>query len=178
MRCQCRCSHDQIASYRSRISGPLLDRIDLHVELAPVSADELVDAAPGECSAAVRARVVSARARQTERFADSGLRCNADLSGEQVREAARARPQALALLRGFIEAHGLSGRAHARLLKVGRTIADLEGAERVERHHLAEALQYRDILPSDDSRGQPTALPREQEPASRPITHLDPGGRP
>ena len=156
----CGCSETQVQRYLGRMSGPLLDRIDLHVELAPVSAEELVDAPPGEPSAAVRQRVVEARGLQTERFAGSGLRCNADLCGEQVRETAQARPEALALLRSFIEAHALSGRAHARMLKVARTIADLEGADRVERHHLAEALQYRDSLPCDDrQRLAPSALP-------------------
>ena len=151
------------------MSGPLLDRIDLHVELAPVSAEELVDAAPGESSAAVRERVVAARALQTARFEGGVLRCNADLCGEQVRQLAQARPQAVQLLRDFIEAHALSGRAHARLLKVSRTIADLEGAPRVERHHLAEALQFRATLAIDQRVGPvpsalPVALQRGDEP--------------
>jgi magnesium chelatase family protein len=159
----CGCSEGQVQRYLGRLSGPLLDRIDLHVELAPVSADELVNAAPGESSAAVRERVVAARSLQSERFAGGGLRCNADLDGEQVRRVARARPEALHLLRDFIESHALSGRAHARLLKVARTIADLEDEERVERHHLAEALQYRDTLPSDERR----------RPAPAPLPVLD-----
>jgi len=156
----CGCSEGQVRRYLGRMSGPMLDRIDLHVELAPVSADELVDAPPGECSADVRQRVVAARAVQTERFEGGLLRCNADLCGEEVRRVADARPEALRLLRDFIERHALSGRAHARLLKVARTIADLEGAEHVERHHLAEALHYRDSLPSDERlRSAPSPLP-------------------
>ncbi len=174
----CGCSEGQVHRYLGRLSGPLLDRIDLHVELAPVSADELVDAAPGESSAAVRERVVSARSRQTARFEGSLLRCNADLSGEQVREQARARPQAMGLLRDFIDAHALSGRAHARLLKVARTIADLEGAERVERHHLAEALQYRASLPSDQhQRPAPSALPPPLDKPDDDDSACSPTGR-
>jgi magnesium chelatase family protein len=155
----CGCSESQVQRYLGRMSGPLLDRIDLHVELSPVSAEELVDAAPGESSLAVRDRVVAARALQTGRFEGSPLRSNADLVGDQVRDAAQARAEALALLRAFIEAHALSGRAHARLLKVARTIADLEGEPRVERHHLAEALQYRDSLPGERSHRPPGPLP-------------------
>ncbi len=168
----CGCSEGQIHRYLGRMSGPLLDRIDLHVELSPVSADELVAAAPGESSAAVRGRVVDARALQIDRFRDGQLRCNADLCGEQVRAAAEARPEATALLRDFVEAHALSGRAHARLLKVARTIADLEGEARVERHHLAEALQYRAALPTDGLRAPsqaplpPPALPAEHDTAT------------
>jgi magnesium chelatase family protein len=161
----CGCSETLVHRYMGRLSGPLLDRIDLHVELSPVSAEELVDAPPGEPSAAVRERVVAARALQTARFDGSGLRCNADLTGEQVRQVAQARPEALGLLRAFIEAHALSGRAHARLLKVARTVADLEGAPRVERHHLAEALQYRDTRPSDGRQLEsPAALPHSFQP--------------
>jgi len=160
----CGCSEGAIHAYLSRMSGPLLDRIDLQVELAPVPADELVDARPGESSAAVRARVVAARALQIARYGPSGLRCNADLGGEQVRQAARARPEALDLLRAFVERHSLSGRAHARLLKVARTIADLEGAATVERHHLAEALQYRAFERLDTAERAPLpALPASLE---------------
>ncbi|MFH1467413.1 MAG: YifB family Mg chelatase-like AAA ATPase [Pseudomonadota bacterium] len=156
----CGCSESAVHVYLSRMSGPLLDRIDLQVELSPVSADELMEARPGESSAAVRARVVAARERQTARYGQSGLRCNADLNGEQVRRAAAACPEALELLRAFVERHAMSGRAHARLLKVSRTIADLEGAAAVERHHLAEALQYRAFERLDGAeREPPPALP-------------------
>jgi len=151
----CGCPESAVRAYLGRMSGPLLDRIDLHVELSPVSAEELVDARPGEASAAVRERVVAARGVQADRYAASGLRCNADLWGEQVRRTAQARPEALALLRAFVERHALSGRAHARLLKVARTIADLDGAPAVERHHLAEALQYRAFdRPEDEARAR------------------------
>ena len=130
------------------------------MELLPVSADDLVSAQPGEPSAAVRERVVAARVIQTRRFAGRVLSCNADLCGEQVRQVAKARPQALSLLHRFIESHSLSGRAHARLLKVARTIADLEGAPVVEHHHLAEALQYRaQVGGLDNNHPRPAALP-------------------
>ncbi len=155
----CGCSEGQVHRYLGRMSGPLLDRIDLQVELAPVSAEDLVNAPPGESSAAVRERVVAARSIQSARFEGGPLVCNADLCGEQVRLQANARSEALWLLRDFIERHALSGRAHARLLKVARTIADLEGEDRVERHHLMEALQFRDTMPCDDRLRPPSPLP-------------------
>ncbi len=148
----CGCSETLVQRYLSRMSGPLLDRIDMHVELSPVSAEDLVDFEPGESSLAVRRRVVAARAIQVERYGSELLRCNADLQGDQVRLAACAEPAALDLLRASVEAHSLSGRAHARLLKVARTIADLEDVSSVERHHLAEALQYRAWEQADDPR--------------------------
>jgi len=162
----CACSDTAVRQYLGRMSGPLLDRIDLQVELAPVPVEELVDARPGEASTLVRARVVAARALQTRRYEGSGLRCNADLDGEQVRRVARARPAALDLLCAFVESRGLSGRAHARMLKVARTIADLEGADAVERRHLAEALQYRAFEAFDEPGLSPQCSPPEPLPAS------------
>ena len=162
----CACSNDAVQRYMGRMSGPLLDRIDMHVELAPVSADELMSRERGESSVAVRQRVKAARAVQTERFADSGLCCNADLDGERVRQAAAASTEAKALLHGFVECLALSGRAHDRLLKVARTIADLEGAQRVERPHIGEAIQYRvGGLALGDTDDRPPALPPQPGPA-------------
>jgi len=141
----CNCGDEAVRRYLARMSGPLLDRIDMHVELAPVGTDEIVGCTPGEPSAAVRARVAEARAVQQRRYAGTDRRCNADLTGEEVRTAAMASPEAQSLLRHWVDALALSGRAHARILKVARTIADLEGAHRVERPHVAEAVQYRGV---------------------------------
>ncbi len=151
----CSCTEDGIRRYRARMSGPLLDRIDLHVDLMPVDVDALVDSKPGESSAAVRKRVVAARAIQSHRYRGSAMRCNADLGGERVRVAAEASSEALSLLRSYLDAFALSGRAHARLLKVARTIADLEASSKVEVPHIAEAMQYRgwDRVATDESRG-------------------------
>jgi magnesium chelatase family protein len=141
----CGCGDEAIRRYLARMSGPLLDRIDMHVELAPVATDEIVGNVPGEASAAVRARVAAARSLQQGRYAGTDRRCNADLMGEEVRSSAMASAEAQSLLRHWMDALALSGRAHARILKVARTIADLEGSRRVERPHVAEAVQYRGV---------------------------------
>jgi magnesium chelatase family protein len=137
-----RCADD----YQSRLSGPFLDRIDMQIELAPVSAADLVLPPPQEGSAEVRERVAAARGRQSARFAALGarrVRTNADCSGQMLDDIARPDDAGVALLRTASDAMGLSARGFHRTLKVARTIADLDGAERVERHHIAEALSYR-----------------------------------
>lgn len=139
----CGCSDEAVARYFGRISGPLLDRIDLHVELLPVDTESLVAGVGAESSAAVRGRVVAARSLQGRRYAGSPIRCNADLGGEQARQAADLTGEAGSLVRSLVDACSLSGRAHARVLKVARTIADLDGAPRVDVIHVAEAIQYR-----------------------------------
>jgi magnesium chelatase family protein len=140
---QCRCSPDTVWRYRARLSGPLLDRIDLHVEVPALSAADLAQAPRGEGSGAVRERVVRARDRQLSRQRVP----NARLEGHEVE--ARARPFAAArkLLRDADASMMLSARAHHRVLKVSRTIADLEGSERVSEDHIAEALRYRGAMP-------------------------------
>jgi magnesium chelatase family protein len=136
---RCRCSPDQVMRYRARVSGPLLDRIDLHVEVPRLPPDEMESAAPGEGSAQVRQRVV--RSRQLQ-----GLRqgCpNAALAGASLEERALVDRGARALLRQASANLHLSMRGHQRLLRVARTLADLEGSTQVREPHLAEAIRYR-----------------------------------
>lgn len=139
----CTCSALHIARYRKRLSGPLLDRIDLCIEVAKVPTKDLTDIADGEPSAAVRARVQAARDRQTVRLAPHGLRTNAELTSHLARKLIKPTPEAADILRHAVDRHKLSARAYFRLLKVAQTIADLAGIERVEGIHVAEALQYR-----------------------------------
>ena len=142
----CRCSRWEIDRYRTKISGPLLDRIDLHVRVPAVPFRDLQAAAPAEASAAVRARVVRARhrarGRSTRRLA---LRCNADIPGSQLRRIAKPTDEAIAILEFASRKIGLSARAIHRALRVGLTIADLAGSERVEAPHAAEAIGYRGL---------------------------------
>ena len=139
----CACSPGAIERYRQRLSGPLLDRIDLHVWVDPVTPSELARAAPGETSATVRARVAAARRRQRERFGTSGTLCNAQLQGDEVRTAADPTPEALAVLERSLAKLGLSARAWSRILKVARTVADLDNDARVDAPHVLEALAWR-----------------------------------
>ena len=142
----CTCTPNAVRQYRSRISGPLLDRIDLCVEMDPISFSELHGAAQSESSASLRAQVLAARAVQTARFAAKGYRgvhCNAQLSAGQVRQVCRLTPGAQQTLRVAYDRLGLSARSHDRLLRVARTIADLAGADLIDETALLEALQYR-----------------------------------
>lgn len=131
------------ADYQSKVSGPLLDRIDLHVEVDPVSAADLALPPPGEGSAEVAARVAAARRVQTERLAGTGLRTNAELDGAALEAQAMPDEAGRKLLLQAAEAMRLSARGYTRMLRVARTIADLAGAETVGRIHVAEALSYR-----------------------------------
>jgi magnesium chelatase family protein len=136
------------SEYQARLSGPLLDRIDLQVEVGQVSAADLVLPPPAEDSTQVRARVTAARTRQSERFAALGapaqrMRTNADCSGQLLETIAMPDDTGLALLRDASATLGLSARGFHRTLKVARTIADLDGADGVGRIHVAEALSYR-----------------------------------
>jgi magnesium chelatase family protein len=142
---RCRCSPGMIAHYRSRISGPLLDRIDLQVEVPVLGEADYLEAAKGEPSRVVRARVARARVRQLER---QGVP-NARLGGTEAEERAPLDARARSLLREAISRLQLSGRARHRVLKVARTVADLEGCARVGEAHLAEALIYRGARPPD-----------------------------
>ncbi|HET6947554.1 MAG TPA: YifB family Mg chelatase-like AAA ATPase [bacterium] len=139
---ECLCTPPQVARYLGRISGPLLDRLDLHVEAPRVSPAELTGPATGEPSSAIRARVCAARERQTARFAGS-CGCNALMTGKQLRRHCRLDEVTRTFLRTAIERLGLSARAYDRVLRVARTIADLEGAEDIAVAHLAEAVQCR-----------------------------------
>lgn len=141
----CRCTPSQVQRYRSRISGPLLDRIDLHVEAPALSIAELRQEQPGESSAAIRERVEAARARQAARFRGSRVSCNAAMTPALLRKACPLDSTLGDLLQHAMEQLNLSARAFDRIRKVGRTIADLAGSERVESSHLLEAIQYRSL---------------------------------
>ena len=142
----CVCSPGQISRYLSKISGPLLDRIDLHVEVPVVPFSQLSQMKPGECSATIRERVIKARQIQEQRFAnDKGVYCNAQMSERMLHLYAEPDNQSLDMLRTAMERLSLSARAYSRILKVARTIADLEGSERIQSHHIAEAIGYRSL---------------------------------
>ncbi|NPA31933.1 MAG: YifB family Mg chelatase-like AAA ATPase [Chloroflexi bacterium] len=145
----CTCSAGAIARYRRRISGPLLDRIDLHLEVPRVEYDKLADRRRGEPSAQVQRRVEAARQRQRERLRGTGLHSNADMGPGELRRFVTLDAAGEALMRNAMQQMGLSARAYHRVLKVARTIADLEGAAQVQVHHLAEALQYRSRVDED-----------------------------
>jgi magnesium chelatase family protein len=139
----CRCSTHELLKYRRRISGPLLDRIDLHVDVPALRCEALAHAGHGEASAAVRARVIRAREVQAERAGRRGPRCNARLRGAALRRFCAPDDEGRRLLVAASERLGLSARAHDRILRVARTIADLEGVAAVRAAHVAEAIQYR-----------------------------------
>jgi magnesium chelatase family protein len=136
---KCICTPAQILRYLGKISGPLLDRIDLQVEVGALTNDEISSMEPGESSDSIRARVESARHIQGERFNGS----NADMTPRQMRRYCELDPSSKRLLISAIDRLGLSARAHDRILKVARTIADLTGIERIDSAHVAEAIQYR-----------------------------------
>lgn len=141
----CTCTPFAIERYLQRISGPLLDRIDLHVEVPPVDYDALAGTAAGEASSAILARVTAARQRQQQRYAGHGISCNAQLTPKLLRRYCTPTPAADRLLRLAFEKMGLSARAYDRVLKVSRTIADLDGAEQIDSAHVSEAIQYRNL---------------------------------
>ena len=139
----CTCTAPQIRRYLSRISGPLLDRIDIHIEVPRLSSEELMGKRTSESSATVRRRVQSARAQQTARMSGTSVSCNARMKAKELREFCEMDGATKDLLKTAISQFGLSGRGYDRILKVSRTIADLEGAENIEMHHVAEAINYR-----------------------------------
>jgi len=139
----CRCGPLQRERYAGRISGPLLDRIDLRVEVPWLPPDVLGDDGPQESSAVVRGRVIAARSLQAARSADTSASVNALLTGRLLRRVARPDPAGRALLDSAVQRLVLSGRAHDRILRVARTIADLAGRSAVIADDVAEAIQYR-----------------------------------
>ncbi len=141
----CRCTAAQITRYQNRISGPLLDRIDIQVEMPEVGYQELSDLKRGEPSAAVRARVNAARSRQRARFLAEGIVCNAQMNSAQTKKYCAPDAEAERLLQRAFTQLRLSARAYQRILKVARTIADLEESESVLPMHYAEAIQYRSL---------------------------------
>ena len=142
----CRCSQRQIAAYRGKISGPLLDRIDIQIGLPPVSYRELMDLPSGESSKDIRSRVIAARQRQHARFAETpGVYCNADMRSRDLARFCRLDAAAQDNMRLLLQALDLSARAYDRVLKVARTIADLAGSDQVTNSHVAEACTYREL---------------------------------
>ena len=143
---QCACSWQAVQRYRSRISGPLLDRIDIHVEVPPMRYGELRDGREGESSSAIRDRVRVAREVQLERFKKSwSVFCNAQMSPRMIRRHGAVDAAGSTLLENVIDRLGMSARAHDRILKVARTIADLSGSETIRPEHVSEAIQYRTL---------------------------------
>jgi magnesium chelatase family protein len=142
---ECRCSPAQVQRYRARISGPLLDRIDLHVEAPSLGVEELRQERPGETSAAIRARIEAARSRQRARFAGTRTAANARMTQAQIRQHCALDGALGRLLQQAMEQLHLSARAYDRILKVARTIADLAGADAIAAPHLLEAIQYRSL---------------------------------
>ncbi len=146
----CVCTPGQIQRYMNKISGPLLDRIDLQCEITPVPFKDISKSQPGEPSTAIRERVVKARNIQTERYKDyKGIHCNAQMTERMIHEFAEPDESGMDMLRLAMERLSLSARAYSRILKVARTIADLDGCDHVERQHLAEAIGYRTLDRSD-----------------------------
>ena len=142
----CVCTPGQIHRYLHKISGPLLDRIDLQIEITPLSFEELSRTAPGENSATIRERVMRARQIQEQRYAGcQGVHCNAQMNSRMLRQYAALDEQSTEMLRSAMTRLQLSARAYDRILKVARTIADLEGCENVHTHHLAETIGYRNL---------------------------------
>lgn len=142
---QCTCSEDNVHRYLSRISGPLLDRIDIHVEVPPVDYDDLTTHTNEESSATIRKRVNAARAIQTERYKGTSINCNANIDASQFERVCALDDRANMLLKSAFEKLGLTARAYDRILKVARTIADLEGSEIIRSNHITEAIQFRSL---------------------------------
>lgn len=142
---ECLCSFQKIHKYRSKISGPLMDRIDIHVEVPAVSYRELLKDEKAEPSAAIRKRVTAARAIQSERFSREAFFCNAQMGNRQIRQHCRPDAASIQLLEVAINKLGLSARAYNRILKIARTIADLANEKDLSPDHISEAIQYRSL---------------------------------
>ncbi len=139
----CHCSVPQIERYMAKISGPLLDRIDMHIEVPAVDYQELASKTSGTASESMRAQVSRARQIQTERFVGSSIDNNAQMSSRQVREACHLDDECQRILRESVNELGLSARAHDKVLRVARTIADLDESDQITTVHINEAINYR-----------------------------------
>ncbi len=143
---ECVCAPGVVQKYLNRISGPLLDRIDIHIEIVPVSFDKLACTKPTEKSSVIRERVINARKIQEERFRDvQGIHCNAQMSSKLLRKYTVINDESQQLLKHAMQKLNLSARAYDRILKVARTIADLDGAEHIATEHISEAINYRNL---------------------------------
>jgi magnesium chelatase family protein len=141
----CTCSPSQVYRYRRRVSGPLLDRIDIHVEVPAVPYKELSNEYAGESSALIRERVLKARGLQLERFHGEKIYCNGQMKTRHIKKYCKLREDAHSLLDTAMQKLGLSARAYTRVLKLSRTIADLEASQDIQSHHISEAIQYRTL---------------------------------
>jgi magnesium chelatase family protein len=141
----CVCSPGTVKKYLNRISGPLMDRIDLHVEVIPVLVKDLTQLPKGESSKVIRERVIRARKIQQERFKGTSIHNNAQMTRKDLEKFCNLNQEGINLLKNAMEKLSLSARAYDRILKVSRTIADLDFSEAILPHHLAEAIQYRSL---------------------------------
>lgn len=142
----CVCTPGQIERYMNKISGPLLDRIDIQIEISPVPFEEISNASPGEPSEVIRERVIKARKRQEQRYADQkGIHCNAQMSERMIHQYCQPDEQGVEILRMAMKRLSLSARAYNRILKVARTIADLDDSDEIKPNHIAEAVGYRNL---------------------------------
>ena len=142
---ECSCTPASIQKYLNKISGPLLDRIDIHIEVTPVKYEKLNTTGKEENSIDIRKRVNDARKIQFERYKDLGIYSNSELTPSMLEKFCKLNDKGKQILQNAFEKLGLSGRAYGRILKVARTIADLEKSENIETPHLAEAIQYRSL---------------------------------
>lgn len=143
---ECNCTESAVQRYLSKISGPLLDRIDIHIEVVPVELDKITSTQEAESSRQVRQRVIAARRIQTERFKNyPGIHCNAQMTPALLKRYCPLNAQCLSLLKMAMEKFGLSARAYDRIIKLSRTIADLEASPSISAQHIAEAIQYRSL---------------------------------
>ena len=142
---KCSCPNGAPARYLSKVSGPLLDRLDIHIEVPPVNFDELSDTSKAESSELIRQRVNTARRIQIKRFEGTDVTCNAGMTAEMTRKYCILTEKASVMLRSSFDRLGLSARAYDKILRVARTIADLDGAELIDVKHIAEAIQYRSL---------------------------------
>lgn len=142
---KCICSQKQVAHYLSKVSGPVLDRFDIHIEVAPVEYESLSSDTKEEASAAIRERVQRAREIQNKRYAGTEVTCNARITPDILHEVCRVTSDGDELLKGVFDRLGLSARAYDRILKVARTIADMDGSELIDKKHIAQAVHYRSL---------------------------------
>lgn len=142
---QCKCNPLQVERYIGRISGPLLDRLDIHIEVPPVPFRQLSDQSVGTSSEKMKSDVYAAREMQQRRFGKSSLRLNGRMTPPQIRKYCKLEPDAESLLKSAMEEMGLSARAHDKILRIGRTIADLSASDNINSDHLSEAINYRTL---------------------------------